>query len=172
MLIKFYCSMNPNPMIRHTFWTVSIGNFFSWLASCSVNQAMVQRCLSMPSLKSAYTYNKVIKVLHHWLICYYFRTVIILLFGIIALVTMSCFAGLLIFATYYNCDPVTTKEISKSDQLLPYFVMKIANGIPGLAGMFISGVFSAALRYILITRNNKLFFCRMWIFIIIFLSLS
>lgn len=59
---------------------------------------------------------------------------------------MSCFTGLLIFATYYDCDPVSTKQISKSDQLLPYYVMKIAHEIPGLAGMFISGVFSAALR--------------------------
>ncbi|GLV41355.1 brother of rumpel [Carabus blaptoides fortunei] len=122
-----FFNMNLDPTIRHTFWTVSIGNYFAWLAACSVNQAMVQRCLSMPSLKSAYV------------------TLVILLFGLLALVSMSCYAGLLIFATYYDCDPVTTKQISKSDQLLPYFVMRIASGIPGLSGMFISGVFSAAL---------------------------
>lgn len=86
---------------------------------------------------------------------YYFSTLVILLFGLLALVSMSCYAGLLIFATYYDCDPVTTNQISKSDQLLPYFVMRIARGIPGLSGMFISGVFSAALRYLHHILNTK-----------------
>lgn len=62
------------------------------------------------------------------------------------LVSMSCYTGLLIYATYYNCDPLSTKQIGKSDQLLPFYVMKIADDLPGLPGMFISGVFSAALR--------------------------
>ena len=45
--------MDLDPTTRHTFWTVVIGNYFSWLASCSVNQAMVQRCLAMPNLNKA-----------------------------------------------------------------------------------------------------------------------
>lgn len=36
--------------------------------------------------------------------------------------------------------------INKSDQLLPYFVMEIAGQVPGFPGIFMSGVFSAALR--------------------------
>lgn len=67
-------------------------------------------------------------------------------FGIIGLVSISCYTGLVIYAAFYDCDPVTTKVISKSDQLLPYFVMKITSHVPGLPGIFVSGVFSAALR--------------------------
>ncbi|XP_043798049.1 sodium-coupled monocarboxylate transporter 2-like isoform X2 [Apis laboriosa] len=50
--IQFF-DMNLDPTVRHTFWTVVIGNYLNWLASCSVNQAMVQRCLAMPNLRNA-----------------------------------------------------------------------------------------------------------------------
>ena len=36
--------------------------------------------------------------------------------------------------------------IGKADQILPYFVMQISHSVPGLPGIFLSGVFSAALR--------------------------
>ncbi|XP_068084240.1 sodium-coupled monocarboxylate transporter 2 [Anabrus simplex] len=116
-----------DPTIRHTFWSVLVGNYFSWLAACSVNQAMMQRCLAMPTRKKANI------------------TVIILAAGILAIVTMSCYTGLVIYASFYDCDPVSTKSIGKADQLLPFFVMEISKNIPGLPGLFISGVFSAAL---------------------------
>ncbi|XP_018319368.1 sodium-coupled monocarboxylate transporter 1 [Agrilus planipennis] len=124
--IDFF-NLDWDPTIRHTFWTVLIGNYFSWLASCSINQAMVQRCLAMPTLPSARV------------------TILILVVGIGALVSMCCFMGLIIYAYYHKCDPVTRGVIVKSDQLLPYFVMHIASFMPGLPGLFVSGVFSAAL---------------------------
>ncbi|KAF2880368.1 hypothetical protein ILUMI_25784, partial [Ignelater luminosus] len=124
--LEFF-NLDWDPTIRHSFWTVTIGNYFSWLASCSINQAMVQRCLAMPSLPSARV------------------TVLILVIGIMALVSMCCYMGLVIYASYYKCDPITRGSIVKSDQLLPYFVMQIATSMPGLPGLFVSGVFSAAL---------------------------
>ncbi|XP_018569275.1 sodium-coupled monocarboxylate transporter 1-like [Anoplophora glabripennis] len=124
--IDFF-NFDLDPTIRHTFWTVTIGNFFSWMASCSVNQAMVQRCLATPSLHSARI------------------TVAVLVIGIVALESMCSYMGLVIYAFYYKCDPVTRGAIHKSDQLLPYLVMQIAQTMPGLAGLFVSGVFSAAL---------------------------
>jgi solute carrier family 5 (sodium-coupled monocarboxylate transporter), member 8/12 len=36
--------------------------------------------------------------------------------------------------------------VSKSDQVLPFFVTQIATNLPGLPGLFVAGVFSAALR--------------------------
>lgn len=59
---------------------------------------------------------------------------------------MSCYTGLVIYAMFHDCDPVTTGQIKKPDQLLPYFVMHIGGWIPGLPGLFVSGVFSACLR--------------------------
>ncbi|XP_066587746.1 sodium-coupled monocarboxylate transporter 1-like [Prorops nasuta] len=124
--IEFF-NMNPNPTVRHTFWSVVVGNYLNWLATCSVNQAMVQRCLAMPNLKKSNI------------------TITIMAFGIISIVSLSCYTGIVIFAAFYECDPITTKQIRKPDQLLPYFVMELAQSIPGLPGLFVSGVFSAAL---------------------------
>ncbi|XP_024946270.1 sodium-coupled monocarboxylate transporter 1 [Cephus cinctus] len=124
--IEFF-NMDPDPTVRHTFWTVVIGNYLNWLASCSVNQAMVQRCLAMPNLKKANI------------------TIMIMAVGIITIVSMSCYTGIVIYAAFSECDPVTAKQIRKPDQLLPYFVMEIAENVPGLPGLFVSGVFSAAL---------------------------
>lgn len=68
--------------------------------------------------------------------------------GIFILVSLCCYTGLVIYATFATCDPLTTGAIRKNDQLLPYFVMTITGSIPALPGIFMSGVFSAALRYI------------------------
>ncbi|XP_076387572.1 sodium-coupled monocarboxylate transporter 1 isoform X1 [Megachile rotundata] len=74
-----------------------------------------------------------------------FRTIAIMAIGTMSIVSLSCYTGLVIFATFYDCDPITTKRIRKPDQLLPYFVMEMAESIPGLPGLFVAGVFSAAL---------------------------
>ncbi|XP_054261819.1 sodium-coupled monocarboxylate transporter 1-like isoform X3 [Macrosteles quadrilineatus] len=76
---------------RHTLWTMLFGNYFYWLAACSVNQAMVQRCLAMPTLRKAN------------------YTVLILAVGIMGLVSMCCYTGLVLFAYFHDCDPVSTK---------------------------------------------------------------
>ncbi|XP_059477403.1 sodium-coupled monocarboxylate transporter 1-like [Neocloeon triangulifer] len=124
--LEFF-NFDPDPTVRHTIWSVCVGNYFNWLASCSVNQAMVQRCLAMPTIGKA-------KI-----------TVLILALGILSIVSMSCYTGLIIYAAFHDCDPVTTKLVSKPDQILPYFVTQIASNVPGLPGLFVSGVFSAAL---------------------------
>jgi len=103
------------------------------------------------------------------------RTVLILALGILSIVSMSCYTGLVVYAAYHDCDPVSTKVrkyfkslklsmlwssltfqlVSKSDQILPFFVTQIARNLPGLPGLFVAGVFSAALRYKM--QNSALF---------------
>lgn len=58
---------------------------------------------------------------------------------------MCSYCGLLIYATYHDCDPLTTKLVKAADQLLPLLVMDILGDYPGLPGLFVAGVFSAAL---------------------------
>ncbi|XP_059468470.1 sodium-coupled monocarboxylate transporter 1-like [Neocloeon triangulifer] len=124
--IEFF-NMDMNPTVRHTFWNIAFGSFFSWITHISVNQGMVQRFLAMPSINKART------------------MLVIFCIGVIVIVSISCYTGLLIYATYHDCDRVTTKIIHASDQLLPYFVMDVTGFIPGLPGLFMAGVFSAAL---------------------------
>lgn len=65
--------------------------------------------------------------------------------GVSFMIFLCCFNGLLLFATYHDCDPLTTKLAKAKDQLMPLLVMEILRDIPGLPGLFIAGVFSAAL---------------------------
>lgn len=63
----------------------------------------------------------------------------------IVLLGACCYCGLLIYATYFDCDPLSTKLAKAKDQLLPLLVMDILGDFPGLPGLFVAGVFSAAL---------------------------
>ncbi|XP_036147769.1 sodium-coupled monocarboxylate transporter 1 isoform X2 [Monomorium pharaonis] len=124
--IEFF-NMDLNPTIRHTFWSVVVGNYLNWLAMCTVNQATVQRCLAMSNLRKTN------------------MAIIIMTVGITCIMSLCCYTGIVIYAVFYDCDPITTKQIRRRDQLLPYFVMVLSKAIPGLPGLFVSGLFSAAL---------------------------
>lgn len=69
----------------------------------------------------------------------------IFIVGVLLLLGLCSYSGLLIYATYYDCDPLTTKLAKAKDQLLPLLVMDILGDFPGFPGMFVAGVFSAAL---------------------------
>lgn len=62
--------------------------------------------------------------------------------------------GLVMYAKYYECDPFTAGKIKKHDQVLPYYVMEVATLIPGLAGLFLSGILSAALSTLSACMNS------------------
>ncbi|KAJ8955547.1 hypothetical protein NQ318_001377 [Aromia moschata] len=66
-------------------------------------------------------------------------------FGILLVVALCSYCGMIIYARFYRCDPLTTKLAREKDQLLPLLVMDILGNIPGMAGVFVAGIFSAAL---------------------------
>ncbi|XP_014675985.1 PREDICTED: sodium-coupled monocarboxylate transporter 1-like [Priapulus caudatus] len=116
-----------DPLQRHTFWSLVVGGAFTWTAIYGVNQAQVQRCNTCPKLRSAQ--------IAMW----------INLPGLTALATICSLAGLVIYAVYAQCDPLTTKTILAKDQLLPLFVMDHLSFLPGLPGLFVACLFSGAL---------------------------
>lgn len=63
----------------------------------------------------------------------------------LVIITLVLGIGLVMYANYYRCDPFTAGKIKKHDQVLPFYVMEVATVIPGLAGLFLSGILSAAL---------------------------
>ena len=69
--------------------------------------------------------------------------------GVAILVLVTSFCGIVMFAFYAQkgCDPLENEQVSNSNQLIPFFVMEIL-GYPALPGLFISCLFSGALRYI------------------------
>lgn len=47
------CSSDPNPVTRHTIFSVVIGGFFYWVSLLCTNQASVQKCMSLKCEKKA-----------------------------------------------------------------------------------------------------------------------
>lgn len=61
---------------------------------------------------------------------------------------------MLVFATYYNCDPLESGRIKAYDQILPLFVMETVGHLRGVPGLFIAGVFGAALSSLSVALNS------------------
>ncbi|XP_077555158.1 sodium-coupled monocarboxylate transporter 1-like [Haemaphysalis longicornis] len=120
-------NVHLSPTVRHTMFGTTIGTFFTWMTIYAVSQAMVQRYLSIPTVAGA---RKAI-----WLN----------LPGLSFLMIICAMSGLVMYARYHDCDPIMTKKVSASDQLLPLYVMDVLGNIRGLPGLFVSGIFSAAL---------------------------
>ncbi|RVE54442.1 hypothetical protein evm_000927 [Chilo suppressalis] len=112
---------------RHSILSVSLGSSFYWIGNIAVNQSMMQRFLSLTDLKSSK------------------RAVWGFLGGVTFIVFICAYCGLLAFATYYECDPLDSKLTLAKDQLLPLLVMDVLSEWKGMPGIFVTGVFSAAL---------------------------
>lgn len=119
--------LSLDPTIRHSLLTLVCGGGFFWLQTNAVNQNMIQRYLTLPTMHAAR--------IALWLF----------IVGALSFVLICSYSGMLIFATYYDCDPLTTKLAAAKDQLLPLLVMDTLKGMPGVPGLFVAGVFSAAL---------------------------
>ncbi|KXJ73465.1 hypothetical protein RP20_CCG015759, partial [Aedes albopictus] len=125
--MSLVASFNLDPTERTTIWAIFFGGGSFWIAKNSIHQMMIQRYLSLPSLADAR------------------KALILFTIGMICLMMTCFYNGLLIYATFHDCDPLTTKLAKEKDQLLPILVMKVFGDYPGMAGLFISGIFSASL---------------------------
>ncbi|KAF2901935.1 hypothetical protein ILUMI_04248 [Ignelater luminosus] len=121
---------------RDSVWAFVIGSGAYWLCNFGVHQSTIQRFLAVSSMTHAR------------------QTVLIFCIGVVIIKTLSTITGLIIYAKYSDCDLLLTKQISKHDQLLPYYVMDVAGHIPGLPGLFIAGIFSAGLSTLSTTLNT------------------
>nr|XP_046165078.1 sodium-dependent multivitamin transporter-like isoform X2 [Oncorhynchus gorbuscha] len=128
--------LNPDPTERYTFWTLGVGGIFLMLSLYGVNQAQVQRYLSSKTEREAI------------MSCY-----MVFPFLQVAL-ALSCAMGLVMFARYCGEDQFhKIGNLSKNEMVL-YFVMDMLQDLPGLSGLFIACVFSAALSTISSAFNS------------------
>ncbi|CAI6360553.1 unnamed protein product [Macrosiphum euphorbiae] len=124
--IEFF-KMDPNPFLRNTFWTVSIGTTFQWLASLGIHPGAVQRFIALPTYAKAQ------------------KAAIFFVLGMAVVKLLTGSIGMLIYAKYKDCDPLMANYIDNDRKLVPYYVMDVASKFPGLTGLFVSGIVSAAL---------------------------
>ncbi|KAG8182483.1 hypothetical protein JTE90_020401 [Oedothorax gibbosus] len=126
MRIEFF-RFDFDPTIRHTFWSLVFGGYITWMGNYAANQAMIQRYLTIGSLRGAQG-------------CLWIN-----LPALVLLILITSMSGLVIFAFFYDCDPIGSKLIDAPDQLFPRFVMETLGAFPGIPGLFVSGIFSGAL---------------------------
>uniref|UniRef100_A0ABI7X9A0 Solute carrier family 5 member 6 n=1 Tax=Felis catus TaxID=9685 RepID=A0ABI7X9A0_FELCA len=128
--------LNPDPFVRHTFWTLAFGGVFMMLSLYGVNQAQVQRYLSSRTEKAAILSCYAVFPCQQVVLC------------------MSCLIGLVMFA-YYQKYPMSTQQAQAApDQFVLYFVMDLLKGLPGLPGLFVACLFSGSLSTISSAFNS------------------
>ncbi|KAK0078829.1 hypothetical protein PV325_002052 [Microctonus aethiopoides] len=81
---------------------------------------------------------------------YHYRALAIFTIGVMLFISLTCWCGLVLFAWWAppKCDPRASGLIKTDDQMLPAYVMQTAGHFYGIPGLFIAGIFSAALRYL------------------------
>ncbi|KAI5749541.1 hypothetical protein M8J76_008110 [Diaphorina citri] len=120
-------SWNPDPTERYSIWSALFGSAFLHIVFYGGNQLQIQRYLTVDSAAKARQ-------------MLWINTV-----GWTAVLLLTVYAGMLIFAQYAPCDPMVAGRVKSSDELFPLYVMDIFHNVPGFPGLFLAGVFSAGL---------------------------
>lgn len=81
--------MDPDPFLRHTFWTLTIGITVSWICHLGIHPGSVQRFVALP------TFNKARKALIYFIL------------GIGVIKVFTSLIGMLIYTKYKDCDPIS-----------------------------------------------------------------
>ncbi|XP_072747125.1 sodium-coupled monocarboxylate transporter 2 isoform X2 [Anoplolepis gracilipes] len=133
-----FLNFDPSPYTRHTVWTVLIGSWLYCTAYIAVNQTMVQRYKSLETTRKSQ-------------LAIAMFTISVMLF-----ISICCWCGLVLLAWWSppKCDPRVSGLITADDQLLPAYVMEIAGHLHGIPGLFVSGVFGAALSSLSVGFNS------------------
>ncbi|XP_054844994.1 sodium-coupled monocarboxylate transporter 1 [Eublepharis macularius] len=122
-----FWDFDPNPLQRHTFWTIIIGGTFTWLGVYGVNQSQVQRYIACKTRFQAKL------------------SLYINLLGLWAILACAVLCGLGMYSIYKDCDPWTAKCVSAPDQLMPYLVQDILQNFQGMPGLFVASAYSGTL---------------------------
>ncbi|TMW52558.1 hypothetical protein DOY81_002383 [Sarcophaga bullata] len=133
--LEFF-NFNMDPTTRHTVWSVIIGGFFYWTSLFCTNQASVQKCMSLKSLKLA-------KIALGFAIL-----------GLVIVFLLNFYTGLMVFNHYLDCDPLKAGRITAADQLLPFYIMNTYEHIYTVAGIFVAGIFAASLGTVASALNS------------------
>ncbi|XP_046379135.2 sodium-coupled monocarboxylate transporter 1-like [Haliotis rufescens] len=120
--------LSPDPRVRHTVWGLFLGGFFNWYVNM-FNQATMQRMCAIRSMKGSK-------------IAFLLNIPMLLIYGVLLVITGLQLAAY-VFTT--QCDPYEAGYITNRNQMMPYFVLDILGSYPGLAGLYMSSLFSGAL---------------------------
>ncbi|XP_047988091.1 sodium-coupled monocarboxylate transporter 1-like isoform X2 [Leguminivora glycinivorella] len=131
-----FFDMNPDPTVRHSFWSVVVGGTMYWTSMFCANQASVQKYLSVERLSQA-------------------RVALwVSALGLFAVYSINFVTGAVLATHYANCDPIQARQINGSDRLLPLYVVQQLGDARGVPGFFVAGIFAASLGTVASTLNS------------------
>lgn len=108
----------------------------TYMSLYAVSQAQVQRLLSVKTLRNAQ-----LSLWWQWPI-------------LTTLSLTTSFSGLVIYWYYRSCDPLLANRISIRDQNMPIYIIDALKDLPGVAGLFVAGIFSASLSTVSTALNS------------------
>ena len=123
-----FFNFDPDPTIRHTFWSLFIGSMIRG-SGLLFNQQTIQRISSTSSIEEA---RKVIGITAP---CFPLALIV------------SAYEGIVAYAYYFHkeCDPLESGELTNPNQIIPYVVLDLFESYQGLSGLFLASLFSACL---------------------------
>ncbi|XP_061712290.1 sodium-coupled monocarboxylate transporter 1-like [Cydia pomonella] len=131
-----FFDMNPDPTVRHSFWSVVVGGTMYWTSMFCANQASVQKYLSVERISQA-------------------RVALwVSALGLFAVYSINFVTGAVLATHYANCDPIQARQINGSDRLLPLYVVQQLSDARGVPGFFVAGIFAASLGTVASTLNS------------------
>ncbi|KAK5642184.1 hypothetical protein RI129_008351 [Pyrocoelia pectoralis] len=122
--------------IRDGFWQVLLGNLIIWTYQVTFYAGTVQKYISLSSISN-------IK-----------KAAIMFSSGSVAFHFIAILIGIMVYAKYSGCDPLTSGQVSRPDQVIPFFVTENGQSVPGLSGIFIAALFSSGLSTLSATLNT------------------
>ncbi|XP_069176449.1 sodium-coupled monocarboxylate transporter 1-like [Procambarus clarkii] len=134
--IEFF-NLDTSPFVRHTFWSTTVLGFYLMVSKVGIYQPAYQRFASLRTLNQAQG------------VCIAFVV------GLCAIWSTFYFSGLVAYATYKDCDPLTLGRIEKPDQILPYLVMDKLDHLTGVPGIFVAAVYGGVLRSVNTQGNSN-----------------
>ncbi|XP_069980360.1 sodium-coupled monocarboxylate transporter 1 [Penaeus vannamei] len=124
--LEFF-NTDPSPFARHTLWSTIVLGFYTAFSVTGTNQSQYQRFASVKNLANAQR------------LCSLFSIGVLLLWGVFYT------SGLVAYAVYSDCDPLTAGRIQKADQIIPYLVADKLSHLTGLTGLFVAAVYGGVL---------------------------
>nr|XP_027227543.1 sodium-coupled monocarboxylate transporter 1-like [Penaeus vannamei] len=124
--LEFF-NLDPSPFTRHTLWSTLVMGVFMVFSFLGVSQPQYQRFASVPTLAQAQLLS------------------LLFLLGMSLLWGVFYTSGLVAYALYKDCDPLTSGKIEKPDQIIPYMVTDKLNHLTGMPGLFVAAVYGGVL---------------------------
>ncbi|XP_012287684.1 sodium-coupled monocarboxylate transporter 1 [Orussus abietinus] len=131
-----FFNFDMDPRIRVTTISALLGQLFMSLSVFGCQQNFVQRYCSMSSR------SKVVK------------TMMANMPVITVFFSLSWVVGMVIFASYADCDPLSLGYIDKFDEIVPFYVEDKFVYLPGLLGLVMATLFNSALTLAVSNLNS------------------